>query len=89
MRIFCWSALPTGAIVTPGWACDICSVFAATHARGGIGKGFFGGVAGQFTHFGTWQEEGRKVPNPVGQQLYSPVSRMVAGYTSTNGSGCN
>lgn len=80
MKIFCLSAVLTGAVVTPASACDICSVFSAAQARGEIGKGFFGGVAGQFTHFGTLQEDGREMSNPTGQYLDSSVSQVFAGY---------
>lgn len=80
MKIFCLSAVLTGAVATPAVACDICSVFSAAQARGEIGKGFFGGVAEQFTHFGTMQDEGMKVANPTGQSLDSSVSQIFAGY---------
>jgi hypothetical protein len=61
-------------------ACDICSVYSATEARGEIGKGFFAGVAEQYTHFGTLQLEGDEVPNPGNQYLDSSVSQLFAGY---------
>jgi hypothetical protein len=61
-------------------ACDLCSVYSAAQARGDIGKGFFAGVAEQFTHFGTLQEDGRKIPNPAGQYLDSSISQLFAGY---------
>ena len=80
MKIFCFSAFLTVAVATPVVACDICSVFSAAQARGEIGKGFFGGVAEQFTHFGTLQEDGMKVANPAGQFLDSSVSQLFAGY---------
>jgi hypothetical protein len=74
------------ACAQPVLGCDLCSVYAATEAQGGSGIGFFGGVAGQFTHFGTLQDEGRKVPNPGGQQnqyIDSLVSQVFAGYNFT------
>jgi len=80
MKIFSWSAVLTGALVTPGLACDICSVFSAAQARGEIGKGFFAGAAEQFTHFGTLQDEGEEVANPVSQYLDSSVAQVFAGY---------
>src|ERR1700682_4251068 len=61
-------------------ACDLCSIYAATEAQGGAVIGFFGGVAEQFTRFGTLQEEGRKVPNTIGQYIGSSVSQVFAGY---------
>jgi hypothetical protein len=65
-----------------GWvsACDLCSIYSATQARGEIGKGFFGGVAEQYTHFGTLQEDGREVPNTVNQFMDSSISQLFGGY---------
>ena len=61
-------------------ACDSCAVYSATQAHGEIGKGFFGGVAERFTHFGTMQEDGREVKNEAGQYLDSSISQLYAGY---------
>jgi hypothetical protein len=61
-------------------ACDLCAVYSATQAHGQVGKGFFGGVAEQFTHFGTMQDEGREVKNEVGQYLDSSISQLYGGY---------
>jgi hypothetical protein len=61
-------------------ACDLCSIYSATQARGEVGKGFYAGVAEQFTHFGTMQVDGRKVPNEVGQYLNSAISQLYVGY---------
>ncbi|MEY2428067.1 MAG: hypothetical protein QOJ40_952 [Verrucomicrobiota bacterium] len=68
------------ACAQPVLACDLCSVYAATEAQGGSGKGFFGGVAEQFTRFGTLQDEGHRVPNTFGQYIDSSVSQVFAGY---------
>ena len=68
------------ACAQPILACDLCSIYAATEAQGGSGHGFFGGVAEQFTHFGTLQNEGRKVPNTFGQYIDSSVAQVFAGY---------
>jgi hypothetical protein len=38
-------------------------------------------VAEQFTHFGTLQLDGDKVPNPTGQFLDSSITQLVAGYS--------
>jgi hypothetical protein len=61
-------------------ACDLCSVYAATEAQGGSGKGFFGGFAEQFTHLGSLREDGQKVENSSGQVIESFVSQVFAGY---------
>ena len=68
------------ACAQPVLACDLCSVYAATEAQGGSGVGFFGGVAEQFTHFKTLQEDGHKVSNTVGQYIDSSVAQVFAGY---------
>ena len=61
-------------------ACDLCSVYAATEAQGGAGKGFFGGVAEQYTYFSTFQVDGKKVTNTGDQYLSSSVSQVFLGY---------
>jgi hypothetical protein len=67
----------------PLLACDLCSIYAATQAQGGTGVGVFGGVAEQFTYFGTLQEEGKKIPDE-GQYIDSSVSQIFAGYNFDN-----
>src|SRR5436309_479918 len=64
-------------------ACDLCSIYSATEARGEIGKGPFAGFAEQFTHFGTLQRDGREVANEADQFLDSSVSQLFAGYNFT------
>jgi len=61
-------------------ACDLCAIYSATQARGEVGAGWIAGLAEQWTHFGTLQEEGREVPNPTGQHLDSSISQLFAGY---------
>jgi len=61
-------------------ACDLCALYSAAQARGEIGQGFFGGVAEQFTHFGTVQIEGVKTINASGQYLDSAISQVFFGY---------
>jgi hypothetical protein len=79
MKSFSLSIL-AGVLATPTVACDLCSIYSATQARGEIGKGFYSGVAEQFTHFGTMQVDGQKVPNDVGQYLDSAISQLYVGY---------
>jgi hypothetical protein len=76
LTLICLTAI--GA--TPVLACDLCSVYSGGQAYGEIGKGIYAGVAEQFTYFGTLQENGVKVANPVGQYLNSSVSQLFAGY---------
>jgi hypothetical protein len=73
------SAVLTGAIAQPALSCDLCSVYAATEAQGGASRGFFGGVAEQFTEFGSVFEDGHKVPSQ-GQYIDSSVSQVFTGY---------
>ena len=63
--------------------CDLCSIYAASQAQGQFGSGFFGGVAEQYTYFGTLQEEGQKIPGE-GQYIDSLVSQVFAGYNFNN-----
>ena len=70
----------TGGFATPALACDLCAIYSANQARGEIGKGPFAGVAEQFTHFGSVEEDGDKAPNPSGQYLDSSISQLFAGY---------
>src|SRR6266404_1317869 len=64
----------------PVSACDLCAIYAASQARGEIGRGAFAGVAEQFTHFGTVQVDGHEVSNPSGQYLDISISQVFAGY---------
>jgi hypothetical protein len=79
MRILI-SAVLVGALAQPALSCDLCSIYAASQAQGGSGAGFFGGVAEQFTEFGTVQTDGHKVASE-GQYIDSSVSQVFAGYT--------
>jgi len=79
MKVFGFAVL---AIVCaqPLFACDICALYAAHEARGDIGKGLYAGVAEQFTHFGTLQEDGEEVSNPADQELDSSITQVLLGY---------
>lgn len=61
-------------------ACDLCSVYSANEAHGDLVKGFYSGVAEQFTHFGTMQQDGGKVSNEVEQQMNSSITQLMIGY---------
>jgi hypothetical protein len=45
------------------------------------GKGWYGAVAEQFTHFGTLQFDGGEIGNPTGQYENSSITQLVAGYS--------
>ena len=78
MNVFALAAW-TIVCTQPLLACDLCSVYAAQEAQGG-GKGFFGGVAEQYTDFDTVQSDGHTVSNPDGESLSSLSSQVFAGY---------
>src|SRR5258706_11909694 len=74
------SAVLAAACAQPVLGCDLCAIYAASQARGEVGRGAFAGVAEQFTHFGTVQVDGREVSDPSGQYLESSISQVFAGY---------
>ena len=63
-----------------GRACDLCAIYGAMEAEGGSGQGFFGGVAEQYTYFGTVQSGGHDTANPDGEHLNSLISQGFIGY---------
>jgi hypothetical protein len=67
----------------PAAACELCAIYSAERAHGVAGKGFFAGLAEQYTHFGTDQVDGQTVPNPTGQFLDSSISQLFVGYNFT------
>ncbi len=75
-------AVLAAASALPVFACDLCSVYAANEAQGS-GKGFYGGLAEQYTYFGTLQDDGHKIPSE-GQYINSSVSQLFAGYNFNN-----
>lgn len=80
MKILSCSAVAAAALAAPAMACDLCSVYSATQARGEMGAGFYSGLAEQFSHFGTVQVDGREIRNETGQYLDSSISQLFAGY---------
>ena len=62
------------------WACDLCAIYGAMEAQGTSGRGFFGGVAEQYTYFGTFQSGGHDAPNPDDEHLNSLISQAFVGY---------
>jgi hypothetical protein len=72
------------ACTQPLVACDLCAIYAATEAEGGSGKGFFGGLAEQYTYFNTIQVNGHDVSNEGDQYLKSSLSQVFAGYNFNN-----
>ncbi len=69
-----------GACVSKTLGCDLCAIYSANQAQAESGKGFFGGIAEQFTHFGTVQVDGQRIANEANQYLDSSVSQLFVGY---------
>jgi hypothetical protein len=74
------SAILAAACAQPVFGCDLCAIYAAAEAQRGGVRGFYGGVAEQFTHFGTLQESSHEIPSE-GQYIDSSISQVFAGYT--------
>ena len=83
MRILICAAL-LAIVSEPALGCDFCAVYAATQAEGGSGKGFFGGIAAQYTDFNTYQSDGHNAPNPDDEHLNSLMSQAFVGYNFNN-----
>ena len=60
-------------------ACDFC---ACELPEMGLGNhtGWHVSVSEQFTHFGTLQQDGQTIANPVGEYLDSSITQFVIGY---------
>jgi hypothetical protein len=86
MMIFIYGTL-IAATALPASACDLCSVYAATEAQGGSGKGLFAGLAEQFTRFGTVQIDGRDAANPGSEFINSSISQVFGGYNFSDRAG--
>ena len=83
MKSLVIGAAVAAAYAQPLVACDLCSIYSASQAQAATGKGFFGGIAEQFTHFGTLQDEGNRIP-AQGQYIDSSVTQVFAGYNFNN-----
>lgn len=65
--------------VPVAWACDCCSVFSPCNLESENEKGVFAGIAEQYTHFGTLQDDSRKISGD-GEYIDSLISQLYAGY---------
>jgi hypothetical protein len=79
MKNFSLLVFLAGAASAP--ACDLCSIYNVNAAEGTRNQGFSVSLAEQFTHFGTLQEDGRRVSNPTHQYLDSSILQAVLDYT--------
>lgn len=80
---FCYFSILAVACAQSVSACDLCAIYAASESRSELGHGVFAGVAEQFTHFGTLQEDGKEVPNRDDQFLDSSITQLLLGYNFT------
>ncbi|MBI5686054.1 MAG: hypothetical protein HZC54_13360 [Verrucomicrobia bacterium] len=63
----------------PARTCDLCAIYIASEAQGAGDRGFYAGVAEQYTYFNTLQAENRTVPND-GEYLHSYNTQFYAAY---------
>lgn len=80
---FLLSVLPVSAALDAA-ACDVCAIYYAPLAHHVHDAGFHVGVAEQYTHFGTVQQDGKEVRNEFGQRLDSSISQVAVGYQFTD-----
>jgi hypothetical protein len=65
---------------TSASGCDLCGCYLPAHEAAGVHPvNLYGGVAEQFTHFGTLQFNDHEVDNPTGQHLDSSITQFVLG----------
>ena len=82
MKLFTFAVFAVSSAPTV-LACDLCAIYAASESRGDLGKGLVMAAAEQFTHFGTMQQDGAKVPNEANQWLESSITQVLLGYNFT------
>jgi len=63
-------------------ACDICAIYTATEQRESR-TGPRLGLATQYSHYATVEDDGEEVANPAGQYMDSVVTQLVFGYQVT------
>ena len=61
------------------FACDLCAIYRSMEAKTS-NPGFNLGIYQQFTHFGTIQDNGKDIGNPLGQKLDSSITQFILGY---------
>ncbi len=67
-------------VISPLLSCDLCSVYIAERAQDKSAHDFNVSLSEQFTHFGTLQQDGAKVPNKIGQYIESSITQVILGY---------
>jgi len=71
-------AVLVGTVTGPVWGCDLCAIYSAQEAQGAE-RGYFAGVAEQFTHFGALLNNSQKEPSN-GEYIDSSAAQFFAGY---------
>jgi len=66
-----------------GSACDLCAIYNLADLHGNA-QGLRLGVSTQFTHFGTLQEGGSQIADPLGQRLDSTITQLLVAYNPTD-----
>jgi hypothetical protein len=61
--------------------CELCAVYAASHGVGEAERGWFTGVAEQFTTFGGLQLGGTEIANPADQHIETSTTQFILGYS--------
>jgi hypothetical protein len=77
-KFFLAVAVLAAASAQPVLGCDLCSIYSAQEAQG-ANKGYFAGVAEQFTYFGTLLNDGQKEA-ANGEYIDSSVAQFFFGY---------
>ena len=87
-RVLLWQTVKRGGVIAcvaallavpPARACDLCSIYVASEAQGVGERGFYAGVAEQFTTFNTLHAENQEVPND-GEFLRSYNTQVFVAY---------
>src|SRR5436190_6938404 len=81
-RLVLLSLVTALAPSTAALACDVCAVYTATE-QGPSRIGLRSGLAVQYTHYGTLQDDGHEVPNPHDESLDSVITQLFFGYQLT------
>jgi len=81
MKTNVFAAISLMLILSAGsvFACDLCAIYRSMEAKSS-NPGFNAGVYQQFTHFGTIQDNGKDIGNPLGQKVDSSITQFILGY---------
>ena len=74
------TAAVLGGAASSALGCDICALYSAAEANGEAGKGFYAGLAQQYTDISTLQFNGDEIPNSDHEYIHSSVTQIFGGY---------